>query len=383
VVDDEQVATLLLQKVLGEDYEVDTASTGPEGLQRLDENPADLVIADNRMPGMSGVDFLAEVRRRWPDCIRIVVTAYSDPEAMVDAINRGEAYRFIFKPWNPVEMRTTIHDALERRALEQENHRLLEDLKQRNADLQRSLTQLEEARNALLGAEKLALAGRLAAGLAHDIRNYMTAVGNLEVFTERYQDDHELQEMVEFISHATGDLRSIVNELGALARGQVPVYDLIPGNLEQVVRQTVRVTQHATAFRSRPIQIDIQPVPPVPMARDRLRRVILNILQNAAEAAPEGKPIEVRVFAEGLSACVSITDYGPGIPEKNRARIWEPFYTTKPAGTGLGLDICQVIMAGHSGRIDVESTPGRTTFTINLPLPDRRRGERRANQRAQ
>ena len=329
---------------------------------------------------MSGVDFLAEVRRQWPECIRIVLTAYSDPEAIVDAINRGEAYRFIFKPWNPVEMRTTIRDALERTALEQENRRLLDDLRQRNADLQRSLSQLEEARNRLLGAEKLALAGRLASGLAHDIRNYMTAVGNIEVFTERYRDDQELQDMVEFIAHSTADLRSIVNELGALARGQVPVYDLVAGDLVQAVRQAVRTVQHAPAFRSRPIQLHIQPVPSVAMARDRLRRVILNILQNAAEAAPEGKPIEVRVFAEGLFACVAITDYGPGIPETSRPRIWEPFYTTKPAGTGLGLDICQVIMAGHGGRIELESTEGRTTFTVTLPLGDRRHGERRGNR---
>ena len=362
---------MLLEKLLGDDYEVATASTGSDGLESLAAHPADLVIADNRMPGMTGVEFLAQVRNRWPDTIRIVLTAYTDPDAMVDAINRGEAYRFIFKPWNPVEMRTTIRDALARRSLERENIRLLEDLKQRNADLQRSLTQLEEARNRLLAAEKLALAGRLTSGLAHDIRNYMTAVANIEVFTERYHDDRELQEMVEFIGHATNDLRSVVNELGALARGQVPVYDLIPGDLAQAVKEAIRLVQHAPAFKSRPIQLDCQPVPLVPMALDRLRRVILNLLQNAAEAAPEGKPILVRVFVERSSACVSVTDHGSGIGEELRERIWEPFFTTKPTGTGLGLDICRVIVDGHGGRITLESAIGRTTFTVALPLPAR------------
>jgi signal transduction histidine kinase len=371
VVDDERVATALLEKILGDEYDVQTASNGAEGLERLAEREADLVIADNRMPGMTGVEFLAEVRRRWPDCIRIVLTAYTDPEAMVAAINRGEAYRFVFKPWNPVEMRTTIRHALERRNLEQEKRQLVIDLRQRNADLERSLKQLEEARNRLLSAEKLALAGRLASGLAHDIRNYMTAVANLEVFTKRHHDDVELQEMVEFIGHATNDLRSIVNELGALARGQVPVYDLVPGDLVQAVREAVRLVQHAPAFKRRPIQVDSGPVPLVPMALDRLRRVILNLLQNAAEAAPEDVPIDVRVYREGEEVRVGVTDRGPGIPVDLRERIWEPFFTTKTTGTGLGLDICRVIVAGHRGRIDLESVEGRTTFTVALPVPAR------------
>ena len=369
MVDDEPVAAMLMEKLLGDEYEMVSATTGAEGLERLAEQEADLVISDHRMPGMTGVEFLAQVRSRWPDCIRIVLTAYADPQAVVDAINRGEAYRFVFKPWNPVEMRTTIRHALERRALERENKRLLADLQKRNEDLQRSLVQLEEARNRLLGAEKLALAGRLASGLAHDVRNYLTAVSNIQIFTRRHEDNEDLQDMVDFIGQATQDLKSLVSELGALARGQVPDYDLVPGDLAQAVREAVRVVQHAPAFKSRPITLECQPVPPVPMAIDRLRRVILNLLHNAAEAAPEGKPVLVRVYTDSGSgsACVDVTDQGQGIPADLRERIWEPFFTTKPAGTGLGLDICKVIVAGHGGRIDVDSVPGRTTFTVVLP----------------
>jgi signal transduction histidine kinase len=369
VVDDEPVATRLLEKLLGDEYDVVSAATGADGLARMAEREADLVIADHRMPGMTGVEFLAEARRRWPDCIRIVLTAYSDPDAMLDAINRGEAYRFVFKPWNPVDMRTTLREALERRALERENRRLVEDLRHRNDDLNRSLAQLEEARNRLLAAEKLALAGRLATGLAHDLRNYLTAVANLHLFSEGYDENEELREMIDFVGQATQDMKSIVAEFGAIARGDVPRYDLVPGDLGQAVREAVRVVRHGPAFKRRPVELDCGPVPLVPMALDRLRRVILNLLHNAADAGPEGRPIRVRVFAppDGGAACVDVTDEGPGIPAAIRERIWEPFFTTKEAGTGLGLDICKVIVAGHRGRIDVESVPGCTRFSVLLP----------------
>ena len=366
VVDDEPTTTALLAKLLGKEHEVVQAASGDEALQRLAEEPVDVIIADQRMPGMTGMEFLAICRKRYPEAVRMMLTAYTDPAVVVDAINKGEVYRFLSKPWNSAELRMDVNRAVERIVLKRDNVRLVQDLEQNNYELYRSLAELERARSKLLESEKLALAGRFASGFLHDVRNYVAALSSTSLFGERYKDDRELQLLIEFINRMVRDMREMVGELGSLGRGELPQYELEPHDLSELVLDALNIVRYASAYEGREIEFEPTALPPVPVAPSRMRRVFMNLLQNAGEASPDGEGVSVRLFEQEDDVCVAVTNGGPGIPADAITRIWEPFYTTKSGGTGLGLDICQIIVAGHGGRIEVASEPNCTVFTVRL-----------------
>lgn len=136
-VDDEpNVLRALRRLFLDDDYEILTAPGAQEGLRILEETqPVQVVISDYRMPGIDGVEFLREVCRRWPDTVRIVLSGYADTATVVDAVNEGQIYKFIAKPWDDHDLRVTVANALERHRLVTENARINEELKKANEEL--------------------------------------------------------------------------------------------------------------------------------------------------------------------------------------------------------------------------------------------------------
>ncbi|MCM2357223.1 MAG: response regulator [Geobacteraceae bacterium] len=144
-VDDEvNVLKALERTFLDDDYEIVTAASGEEGLAVLaGGRPVQIVVADYRMPEMNGVDFLREVCKRWPDTVRIVLSGYADIAAVILAINEGEIYRFIAKPWNDDDLRVTIANAVERHNLDRMNILLAEELRAKNEELHRINYMLE------------------------------------------------------------------------------------------------------------------------------------------------------------------------------------------------------------------------------------------------
>jgi len=136
-IDDEQNVLRSLKRLFLDDpYEVLTAPSGAEGLLILAQSETvPVVISDYRMPGMNGVEFLSEVRKRWPGTVRIVLSGYADTGAIVSAINEGQIYRFVAKPWNDDELRVTVANALERYDLGRKNLELTEELRRKNDEL--------------------------------------------------------------------------------------------------------------------------------------------------------------------------------------------------------------------------------------------------------
>ncbi|MFH1021233.1 MAG: response regulator [Pseudomonadota bacterium] len=145
-VDDEaNVLKSLKRLFLDEDYEILTAESGKEGLALLEQRqPVQVVISDYRMPEMDGVAFFKQVHERWPDTVRIVLSGYADTAAVVSAINEGQVYKFIPKPWNDDELKVTIVKAVELYFLVKANNKLNEELLQANNELVRIALQLEE-----------------------------------------------------------------------------------------------------------------------------------------------------------------------------------------------------------------------------------------------
>lgn len=139
-VDDEQnVLNALRRLFLDDDYVILTANSGPDGPALQETEQAQVIISDYRMPSMNGVEFLREVNKKWPDTVRIVLSGYADTSAIVSAINEGQIYKFIPKPWNDDELKVTIANAVERYDLAKRNRELSEELTRKNAELERLL----------------------------------------------------------------------------------------------------------------------------------------------------------------------------------------------------------------------------------------------------
>lgn len=145
IVDDEpNVLKSLKRLLIDTDYKVLTAESGEDGLKKFDDTEIHVVISDYRMPGMNGVEFLSKVKEKSPDTIRLILSGYADAVAIVEAINEGQVYRFITKPWNDQELLTTIMNTFDQYALLKENDNLYLELQGRNKELQELTKLLEE-----------------------------------------------------------------------------------------------------------------------------------------------------------------------------------------------------------------------------------------------
>ncbi|MCL6582771.1 MAG: response regulator [bacterium] len=145
LVDDELNVLRSLQRLfMEENYRLHLAENAQEGLAILEQEPVHLVIADYRMPGMDGVSFLKEVRQRYPQIVRIILSGFADPKSMVAAINEGEIYKFIPKPWNDDHLKAMVSSAIDRYRLVEENRRLTEIVRKQNRELRELTEELEQ-----------------------------------------------------------------------------------------------------------------------------------------------------------------------------------------------------------------------------------------------
>lgn len=143
-IDDEENNLVSFKSTFRREYHIHTASSGEEGLEIMEKHHIQVVITDQRMPDMTGIEFLEKIVPLYPDCMRMIMTGYSDMEAVIQAINKGNIYRYISKPWNREDLKITIDSALEVYNLKSQNKHLIDDLKEANQNLE--LKVMERAR---------------------------------------------------------------------------------------------------------------------------------------------------------------------------------------------------------------------------------------------
>jgi len=218
-------------------------------------------------------------------------------------------------------------------------------------------------------AEQLAVVGELTAGLAHEIRNPLnSALLELEVLARRLGRAKDVQGVAssEDIRGELERLERLLAEFLWFARPR-SMTEASLGDVTSPIRTVARLIQAEAAARRIAIQLDLAPdLPPVVFVEDRVRQVVFNLVRNAIDALDRDGQITLRARAAGDHVELQVEDDGPGI-EGDPKRVFMPFHTTKPTGTGLGLTIAQRIAADHGGELLVESEAGRTVFTLRLP----------------
>jgi signal transduction histidine kinase len=228
---------------------------------------------------------------------------------------------------------------------------------------------VEQSRVQLAQSEKLAATGRLAATFAHEVNNPLQAIYNcLQMMRDFQLKPEEQRECLQIAISEVERLTGTVSRVLDLTRR--PQQEMRPVQLNQVVERVLALTGKYLQHRHVALQKDLASDLPLTLALpDELVQVFLNLVLNAADAMPEGGMLRVTSrLAEDGRLAVALSDTGCGIPPENLDRIFEPFFSTKEGGTGMGLNISSDVIKHHGGEIMVESQVGRgTTFTVCLP----------------
>ncbi len=374
-VDDERGNRVVFEQSLAADFNIKTAADPDAALEILAEHEVAVVVTDMRMPTMSGEELLRIVKERWPSAMRMVVTAYSDIDPILRAINEGLVARYIIKPWMRAELSQVLRWATE-----------AWQLGRNSAAIQRRL----------LETERLATLGSVSSMLVHDLKQpLMSLVVNVEILGElanlvpllrekldpRASKQHaRASELLDELPEMTSDVKTSIdhlNELISSLRG-FNQQRKMPGDIATdplpILRHAMSVCQELTVQVSSKIEYDgPRALPRVRMAATELTQVMINLVANGAQAvAARGEPngrISIVAIEENTMLILEVKDTGIGMSPEVLKRVGTPFFTTREQGTGLGVAQCQRLIGAAGGRMSVASEVGiGTTVTLTLPI---------------
>jgi len=377
-VDDEEKSLANFSRAFGEQFYIFTASNAQDGLKLLEQHADEigLLMTDQRMPGEKGVWLLERARKLRPHIIRILVTAYADMDAAIDAVNSGAIYKYVSKPWDPPQLEQTLMRGLEFFMVRLERDQLLRE-------------KMSVIRNMMI-ADRIVSLGLLAAGLSHHIRNSLVAVKtfldlapvkmaeeksamkglrNPDFWKEYHQN---VQSQIEKINGLLKDLGTASGTPSFHFTDKVFLHEAIGAALKSFEDQ----------FAARRIQVDNQvpdSLPALQADKPKFYRLFELLLKDELASLPAGSRVTLTAELQKDDAkpeiLVRISDNGPGLPEEALRVVFDPFVVRSdtPSEYGIHLMACFFIVYHHGGKIDAKSQPGRgTTFTICLPLnPER------------
>jgi signal transduction histidine kinase len=359
-------------------YLLDTASDGEEAIQKIKTNEYAVILTDMRMPRKDGLAVIATAREHLPETEIIVLTGHGSLENALQAFKAGNIFEYLLKPLDDISvLNTVVARALERRNLRKHNRELFEQL-------QRAYEELRQKSEALIQQEKMSAIGTLAAGVAHELNNPLTAVvGFAQLIAEKLRtnrptnwSDTEYERVTQSLENLVQGAhrsRDIVGSLLRFARASRPdARSLV--DLNQVLRDAFVFTEHLLLRNGITLEKHLAPkLPPVWGNTARLQHVFTNLLINAQQATPSGGTVRVitECSEEPKGVWTHVEDTGEGIAPEDLDKIFEPFYTRKQEGTGLGLSIAKQIVEEHHGEIRVLSELGKgTRFSVFLPADE-------------
>jgi signal transduction histidine kinase len=367
IVDDEPDLIDSVKDLLRYDYRVLGATRAAEGLKIMEREPIQIVMSDQRMPEMTGVEFLRRLRDSYPDTVRLLFTAYADLKAVTDAINQGNVFRYITKPWEPHELQSVLKQAADYYELLAERRRLLNELREKNARLEEANVELRHANELKKAFIKVA---------SHELRTPLTIVLGLSELARRAPDvGHPLSHWLERIHMGSMRLNERIDLMIKLLLAEQFEKPLEPhpASLSNIVRAAASDIAVFVQQRQQVLEVD---------APAELGDVVFQLLVNAVKFTPDGGTIGVsaRRLDDG-GAEISVRDTGVGIDPASLARVFDPFFTRFDVsrhssgvcefdrrGLGLGLSLVKAFVEMHGGRVRVESAVGQgSAFTIVLP----------------
>jgi signal transduction histidine kinase len=347
-IDDESNNLLSFQATFRRKYKVFLANSPAEGMGILNKEQIQVIIADQRMPQSTGVEFFQIVRKAHPHPIRILLTGYTDAEAIIDAINKGEIYRYIKKPWDEFELQNAIQNAYEIYITREKLNRKVSELEKTNDEL-----------------------NRFVYSTSHDLRSPLASVMgilNLAKMENSVQDPNGYLGMIE----------TCVNKMDTFIQKIIEYYKSIRVEQEHTrIDFNVLLEESIQLFKmQRPdISYSIHVDQPNDFMNDAFRMSVIidNLISNAVKYQKPSEPnpkVEVTVKADERKATIKIEDNGVGILDNHLNNIFKMFFRSNNNvnGLGIGLYIVKEALTRIGGEISVHSTHGEgTAFYLEIP----------------
>ncbi|MCB1156712.1 MAG: hybrid sensor histidine kinase/response regulator [Leptospiraceae bacterium] len=354
IVDDEESNLRVLRRIFEDNFTLYEAKNGKialEIIKNLKRNETiHVIITDQRMPVLNGVELLADSIQYLPKSIRIILTAYTDIEAVIDAINKGQVYKFISKPYDPADLRITVFRAMEALELELKNNELEKINKSKD---------------------------KIFAIISHDLRSPIGSIKNL--ITLLQTEDVSKEEFIHLSGKLKNSIESIhftLENLLQWAQSQMKGITTIkkPFFLNPIILKVFDFFKETARVKNIKISIEVNESIQILADEEQIRLVLRNLLSNSIKFTDHDGSIRVSATTNNHSCMITILDSGIGISQTEISEILEGKYvsnygTDGEKGTGLGLVLCKEFITYNGGSLSIESTPGQgSSFCVTLPL---------------
>ncbi len=379
VVDDEPDVLDSLRHLFHRRYRVLGASNAREALGLLEVETVQVVLTDQRMPGMTGDELLARARAIQPHAVRLLFTGFADVQAVIQAVNQGGIFRYILKPWNIAELESIVAQAAAQSALLADRQRLLDELREANARLLATNRELAEAN---------ALKTTFLEVASHELNTPITIIqGYADLFPWLCPEPTEpVAELIEQIGQSARQLGGLVASMLKLMQANEYRRAIRPEptNLAELLREVASQLHPFTRARDLHVELCLEEtLGDFAIDREKIRDVVTNLLSNAIKFTPDGGELWISLHGvdDGRTAEIRVEDRGIGLDERALSHLFEPFFTEidpgqhssgafgfGKRGIGLGLSLVKTFVELHGGTVQAQSRPGEgTRITVRLP----------------
>jgi K+-sensing histidine kinase KdpD len=345
--DDESDNLDALERIFRKKFTVLKATSAQAAFEILDNSPdISVIVSDQRMPVITGVEFLQRSIVSHPHTTRILLTGYTDISSVIEAVNKGEIYRYLTKPWDPIDLLNTVTQGYEKYILQSE-------LKNKNQELERALEELK-------GLDKVK--NQFMILINHELKTPLTAILSFGSLLKETPLSEEQNLFTDRILKSADKLKNIIDDVLLIVKGEV---GMIPAKISQVnsewlmnnilpeVSQSIAAKNQTLTFNSNMPQIEVD---------SRLTQMAFNrALHNATKFGLPNSEILVMIHSEPQhKAVISITNKGPKISEQLIEKIMKPFQMDEnimnhSVGLGLGLTICNTLLKSQNAYLKVQN----------------------------
>lgn len=371
-VDDESLALKYFRQIVEVEFPVITAQSAEEGLKIIAESGETIavVVSDQRMGGMQGTTFLSELRKKNPDIVRVLATAFSDVSTTVSAINEGSIFHYIHKPWDPDILMQSMHRAMEWFQIRAERETLL---KEKSAMVRQ-----------LIVTDRLAGFGVLAQGINHHLRNALVPVETYLQLTEDSPaplgtNDDDAAFLDEMHKAARTQVRHITNLLGRLSTVSKTRFISNDDSVDTEKLLVEVINQLAESLEDKQMNVTVSvegEIPLIQCSRSRLSHVVRLILQDELELLEPSNEINIvlRHFEDDENdehVCIELSDTGPNLPVDRLASVFTPFFVREenPQYAGLSLAASYVTLCSIGGWAQAYDDAERgTVLAFSIPV---------------
>jgi two-component system sensor histidine kinase/response regulator len=357
--DDEPDNLDALERIFRRKYTVLKATTPEQAFSILDNYPAlSVIISDQRMPLITGVEFLEKSIASHPDTVRILLTGYTDIESVIGAVNKGQIYRYLTKPWDPVDLTNTVDQAAEKYVLKNE-------LRDKNLALEKALFELQnldKAKNQFMIL------------INHELKTPLTTILSFAGLLKETLQSDEQKLFTDRIIRSSEKLKSIVEDVLLIVKGEV---GLIPKKIERIitdffVKDIPADISNSLNVKSQTLRLvsDLDAIEADPMLS---RTALFRALHNATKFGLAQSEIVIHIGknSNGRTA-IQVNNKGPHISLHVIEKIMRPFMLDEnimnhSIGMGLGLTLCQTLMKAQGGEIKVQNVDGGVQVELLFP----------------